>query len=43
MLGAGGHMTWIEPAHDAVIVVRWLDSAATEGFMQRARAALQGG
>lgn len=40
MLGAGGHMTWIEPAHDAVVVVRWLDSAATEGFMQRVSAAL---
>lgn len=43
MVGAGGHYTWIEPAHDAVIVVRWLDSAAADGFMQRAVAALQAG
>ena len=40
MMGAGGHITWIEPAHDAVVVVRWLDGAATEGFMQRVAAAL---
>jgi hypothetical protein len=33
MVGAGGHYTWLEPAHDAVIVVRWLDSAHAAGFM----------
>ncbi|MDP1532566.1 MAG: serine hydrolase, partial [Rubrivivax sp.] len=27
MLGAGGHYVWIEPAHDAVVVLRWLDGA----------------
>jgi CubicO group peptidase (beta-lactamase class C family) len=40
MVGAGGHYTWVEPAHDAVVVVRWLDSAAAEGFMRLASAAL---
>ena len=40
MVGAGGHYTWVEPAHDAVIVVRWLDSAQAAGFMQRVAAAL---
>lgn len=40
MVGAGGHYTWLEPAHDAVIVVRWLDSAHAAGFMQRVAAAL---
>ncbi len=40
MVGAGGHYTWIEPAHDAVIVVRWLDSAHAARFMQRVAAAL---
>ncbi len=40
MVGAGGHYTWIEPAHDAVIVVRWLDSAHAAGFMQRISNAL---
>ena len=40
MAGAGGHFTWVEPAHDAVVVVRWLDPAQLGGFMQRATAAL---
>ena len=39
MVGAGGHYTWIEPAHDAVIVVRWLDSAHSAAFMVRVAAA----
>ena len=41
MVGAGGHYVWIEPAHDAVIVVRWLDSAHAAGFMTRVTHALQ--
>jgi CubicO group peptidase (beta-lactamase class C family) len=40
MMGAGGHTVWVEPAHDAVVVVRWLDGAALEGFMARASVAL---
>lgn len=40
MVGAGGHYTWVEPAHGAVVVVRWLDSAAAGGFMERISAAL---
>ena len=43
MVGAGGHYTWIEPEHEAVVVVRWLDGAAVDGFMQRASAALAAG
>ena len=35
MVGAGGHSTWIEPAHDAVIVSRWLDPAQGAGFISR--------
>jgi CubicO group peptidase (beta-lactamase class C family) len=42
MAGAGGHYTWIEPAHDAVIVVRWLDSAHAAGFMMRVDDVLSG-
>jgi CubicO group peptidase (beta-lactamase class C family) len=34
MLGAGGHVVWIEPRHRAVVVARWLDPAHTHGFMQ---------
>ena len=40
MVGAGGHYVWIEPEFDAVVVVRWLDSAHAAGFIQRARDAL---
>jgi len=40
MVGAGGHLVWMEPAHDAVVVVRWLDPASTNGFIERASVAL---
>ena len=40
MIGAGGHLVWTEPAHDAVVVARWLDPGHTAGFVQRAAAAL---
>ena len=40
MIGAGGHYVWIEPAHEAVVVVRWLDSAYAPGFVERMAAAL---
>lgn len=40
MVGAGGHLSWIEPAHDAVVVVRWLDPAASAGFLRRMGQAL---
>ena len=42
MVGAGGNYVWIEPEHEAVIVVRWLDGAGVEGFMRRASLALAG-
>ena len=40
MIGAGGHLVWIEPERDAVIVVRWLDIAHTAEFSRRIAAAL---
>jgi CubicO group peptidase (beta-lactamase class C family) len=40
MVGAGGHLVWIEPAHHAVVVVRWMDPAHTPGFMRRMSEAL---
>lgn len=40
MVGAGGHYVWIEPALEAVIVVRWLDSAHFAGFCQLVTEAL---
>jgi hypothetical protein len=41
MVGAGGHLVWVEPAHDAVVVVRWLDPQFSDGFVQRMAAGLQ--
>jgi len=40
MVGAGGHYTWIDPAHEAVVVVRWLDAARGAGFVSRVARAL---
>jgi CubicO group peptidase (beta-lactamase class C family) len=40
MIGAGGHYVWIDPAHEAVVVVRWLDSARAPGFVSRVARAL---
>jgi CubicO group peptidase (beta-lactamase class C family) len=41
MVGAGGHYVWIDPAHQAVIVVRWIDPAHSPGFVTRAARALR--
>ena len=35
MFGAGGHVTWVDPAREAVVVVRWLDGAHSKGFVSR--------
>jgi CubicO group peptidase (beta-lactamase class C family) len=40
MFGAGGHYVWIDPAHQSVAVVRWLDSAHAGGFVSRVAQAL---
>jgi CubicO group peptidase (beta-lactamase class C family) len=46
MFGAGGNYVWIEPAHQAVVVVRWIEPAHFPGFVSRmaqALAAVTGG
>jgi CubicO group peptidase (beta-lactamase class C family) len=40
MYGAGGHYVWIDPAHAAVVVVRWMDAAHMPGFVRRVSQAL---
>lgn len=40
MIGAGGHCVWLEPEHDAVVVVRWLDPLHTPDFIARMARAL---
>ena len=42
MVGAGGHYVWMDPAHRAVVVVRWLDPARSPGFVTRVSRALAG-
>jgi CubicO group peptidase (beta-lactamase class C family) len=40
--GAGGNITWIDPAHDIVAVLRWIDVAALDGWIGRVLAAVRG-
>ena len=39
--GAGGNVTWIDPAHDIVSVMRWMDPAAIGAFMEQVTAAIK--
>lgn len=39
-VGAGGNITWIDPEHNLVAVLRWTDPAAMNGFIARVLAAL---
>jgi CubicO group peptidase (beta-lactamase class C family) len=41
MLGAGGHLVWVDPDLDAVVVTRWLDPAHTGTFVKMAADALR--
>lgn len=43
MQGAGGHMVWIEPELDAVVVTRWLDPAHHARFIELTAQALRDG
>ena len=40
MFGAGGHMVWIDPDNEAVVVARWLDGAHSAGFVRHVAQAL---
>ena len=39
-VGAGNNMIWLEPDHDLVTVLRWIDGAAVGGFLGRLMAAV---
>src|SRR5436309_11874532 len=39
--GAGGNLTWIDPEHDIVAIVRWIDPAARDGFARLVMAAIR--
>ncbi len=34
MFGAGGHMVWIDPENEAVVIARWLDGAHSAAFVR---------
>lgn len=38
--GAGGNTIWVCPELDMVVVTRWLDTRATDEFMEKVRAAI---
>jgi hypothetical protein len=40
MFGAGGHLAWMDPENDAIVVARWLDGAHSAGFVSRVAKAL---
>ena len=40
-LGAGGNVIYVDRANDLVAVMRWMDSAATDGFLGRLIAAVK--
>ena len=40
-LGAGQNAVWVDPEHDLVAVVRWIDTAALDGFIGRVLAAIR--
>jgi CubicO group peptidase (beta-lactamase class C family) len=40
--GAGGNLTWIDPEHDIVAILRWIDPAARDGFIRLVMTAIRG-
>ncbi len=42
LLGAGGHMVWIDPENEAVAVTRWLDGAYSAQFVKLVAQARKG-
>jgi CubicO group peptidase (beta-lactamase class C family) len=38
-VGAGSNVIWIDPEHDLVAVLRWIDPTAVDGFLARVLAA----
>ena len=39
-MGAGGNLTWVDPDHDLVAVLRWTDPASVDKFMGLVMAAI---
>jgi CubicO group peptidase (beta-lactamase class C family) len=39
--GAGSNVVWMDPEHDLVVVVRWIDKASVAGFVERVVASVE--
>ena len=39
--GGGGNIIWVDPEHDIVAVMRWIDTEAVDGFINRVLAAVE--
>ena len=39
--GAGVNRIWVDPEHDLVVVIRWIDGDAFDGFAKRVLAAIR--
>jgi CubicO group peptidase (beta-lactamase class C family) len=39
--GAGSNLIWIDPGHELVAVVRWIDKSSIDGFIARVLAAVE--
>ena len=39
-MGVGSNVIWIDPAHDLVCVLRWIDKGSLDGFAKRLMKAL---
>lgn len=39
--GAGANIIWVDPEHDLVAVVRWIDPDAVDGFIERVLASIR--
>jgi CubicO group peptidase (beta-lactamase class C family) len=40
-MGAGGNLTWVDPDHDLVAILRWTDPAAADKFIGLVMAAIE--
>jgi CubicO group peptidase (beta-lactamase class C family) len=40
-IGNGTNMVYVDPEHDLVAVVRWIDNGAIDGFLKRLLASLE--
>ncbi len=41
--GGGGNVVWVDPEHDLVVVVRWIQRGFMDGVLQRLRASVEAG